>query len=62
MIDCPADCKICKSAETELDKNGVCTKFCSKYGYCGESENYQAHGHDCRKCGGKYYLEIYSSL
>ena len=37
-----------------LNEKGVCTAFCSKYGFCGESGGYKAHGHDCSGCAGKH--------
>ena len=60
LLACPDTCKACKSAETPLNGKGVCTAFCSKYGFCGESDGYKADGQDCRGCAGKHNFNNFS--
>ena len=47
---CPSSCK-CKSGQHVVDKSGNCNYWCSKYGYCGETEAHK-NGVDCRGCAG----------
>ena len=53
---CPSSCK-CKSGQVDngghaVDKRGNCNYWCSKYGYCGETEDHKNDGVDCRGCAG----------
>jgi len=52
---CPARCTSCQAGGASaggvaLDSRGTCTKHCSKFGFCGTTEMYQADGTDCSAC------------
>ena len=51
---CPARCKNCKDGGSNdggmpVNSDGVCEYFCSKYGYCGNTEKYKT-GVNCSEC------------
>ena len=51
---CPTSCK-CKSGKYDLDMNGNCNYWCSKSGYCGDTNTHK-QGVDCRSCKGNTRL------
>ena len=53
---CPSSCK-CTSGQHAVDKNGNCNYWCSKYGYCGETDAHK-NGVDCRGCAGKVRINV----
>ena len=54
IIDCPANCKTCKTGGAAdggkpISPEGICEYFCSPGGYCGDGPNYKT-GVDCSEC------------
>ena len=53
---CPETCSKCKSGDTakgglEVNSAGYCNAYCSKWGYCGDSEPYKIGAYvDCTGC------------
>ena len=43
-----------------MDKNGNCNYWCSKYGYCGETDAHKENGVDCRGCAGTESISVRS--
>jgi hypothetical protein len=52
---CPSKCNSCKQGGANDGgaklTGGVCTKWCSRYGYCGATNVYKQGGTDCTGCG-----------
>ena len=44
-----------------MDKNGNCNYWCSKYGYCGETDAHKENGVDCRGCAGTERISVRSN-
>lgn len=44
---CPTECTTCQTWGADL-----CTDWCSKWGYCGYTNDHIVDGIDCRGCGG----------
>jgi len=49
ITSCPSTCNTCKSGAIDL-VDGTCHAWCSKYGYCGDSDTHQSGGTDCSGC------------
>ena len=51
---CPSKCNSCKQGGANDGgaklTGGVCTKWCSRYGYCGATNVYKQGGTDCTGC------------